>query len=101
MESVEYKGLWWLPESPDKQFPGVLTFHPIAGAILAVEGEYSPSPFPHVPPQFPGNRSCRIVAGKSKKPMTLVGLTWLSDSFFSSTLQCYRVDTIYKNEAFE
>lgn len=34
IEEFEYTGLWWLPETPEKQICGTLRFTPIEGAVL-------------------------------------------------------------------
>lgn len=34
IEEFEYMGLWWLPETPEKQICGTLRFTPIEGAVL-------------------------------------------------------------------
>ncbi|MBI5960161.1 MAG: hypothetical protein HY866_15580 [Chloroflexi bacterium] len=39
MEEFEYKGLWWLPQSPDHQVAGTLKFHPVDGAVLETTGD--------------------------------------------------------------
>src|SRR3990170_3176955 len=40
LERVEIKGLWWLPENPDKQLPGTLTFSQEEGAYLELVGVF-------------------------------------------------------------
>ena len=44
MESREYRGTWWLPERPDDDLRGKLTFSPDKGAILALEGRLLAGP---------------------------------------------------------
>lgn len=104
MESLEYKGLWWLPESSGNTFSGVLTFHPVAGSILEIEEGLNFNALNRAPieliEQFPGGRFLRLVVGKSDKPITLAGLTWLGQSQDSSRRHFYRVDMVYKNAAF-
>jgi len=34
MESFEHNGFWWLPESPENKYPGILSFDPINGGHL-------------------------------------------------------------------
>lgn len=34
MESFEHKGVWWLPEDPEKEYPGTLSFDPVNGGHL-------------------------------------------------------------------
>lgn len=38
--SFEYKGVWFLPENPDKQVAGTLKFSPTEGAILELIGSF-------------------------------------------------------------
>lgn len=33
-DKLEYEGWWWLPENPDAQIPGTLSFEPTRGAFL-------------------------------------------------------------------
>jgi len=37
-ESFEYKGFWWLPETPDVDIPGMLRFTPDNGIFLELQG---------------------------------------------------------------
>jgi len=37
MEEFEFKGHWWLPESPSLKVAGTLKFHPLEGAFLVTE----------------------------------------------------------------
>jgi len=39
MEEFEYKGLWFLPKSPDHQVSGIIKFHPVEGATLELIGD--------------------------------------------------------------
>ena len=38
MEAFEKRGMWWFPQHPDDQFPGILKFDPVEGATLDVLG---------------------------------------------------------------
>jgi len=40
MEEFEYKGIWWLPDNPEKQISGTLTFTPSEGAVLDLIGSF-------------------------------------------------------------
>ncbi|WP_039764939.1 HEPN domain-containing protein [Caldicellulosiruptor sp. F32] len=40
IEKFEYKGIWWLPNKPNKQVSGTLTFTPEKGAILELIGSF-------------------------------------------------------------
>ncbi len=37
-EKFEYRGYWWLPDSPEERAPGILTFDPDEGATLELLG---------------------------------------------------------------
>ncbi len=39
-EEFEYKGIWWLPDKPEKQVSGILKFTPEEGAILDLIGSF-------------------------------------------------------------
>ena len=41
IEEFEYKGTWWLPDKPEKQTPGTLSFTPGEGAILDLIGSFT------------------------------------------------------------
>lgn len=38
LETVELRGVWWLPGAPDQRVPGVLRFEPATGLHLQLEG---------------------------------------------------------------
>lgn len=40
IEEFEYKGRWWLPDKPEKQITGTLSFTPGEGAILDLIGSF-------------------------------------------------------------
>lgn len=40
MDKFEYKGIWWLPDKPEKQISGTLRFTPNEGAILDLIGSF-------------------------------------------------------------
>lgn len=40
IEEFEYKGIWWLPDKPEKQISGTLRFSPKEGAILDLIGSF-------------------------------------------------------------
>jgi hypothetical protein len=42
MESFEYRGLWWLPESPENKIAGNLTFSQEKGFLLDIIGALKP-----------------------------------------------------------
>ena len=39
-ERVQFQGMWWLPDDPDIQVPGTLTFDPDQGATLELLGSF-------------------------------------------------------------
>ncbi len=40
MDELEYKGVWWLPDKPEKKVCGILRFTPNEGAILDLIGSF-------------------------------------------------------------
>jgi len=40
LDEIEYRGDWWLPEDPDKQIPGTLTYNPNEGFCLELDGSF-------------------------------------------------------------
>lgn len=43
IEKFEYKGVWWLPDNPEKQISGTLMFVPGEGAVLDLVGSFNGS----------------------------------------------------------
>lgn len=43
IEKFEYKGVWWLPDNPEKQISGTLRFVPGEGAVLDLVGSFNGS----------------------------------------------------------
>lgn len=39
-EPGEWWGLWWLPEDPDQQVPGILRYSPDDGPLLSLIGAF-------------------------------------------------------------
>ncbi|WP_443050369.1 hypothetical protein [Streptomyces sp. NBC_00286] len=39
-EAGEWAGLWWLPDDPDEQVPGVLRYDPESGLSLSLIGAF-------------------------------------------------------------
>jgi hypothetical protein len=42
LEKFERKGVWWLPDDPDKTLRGTLTYHPGFGAELETTDGFEP-----------------------------------------------------------
>lgn len=40
-KSFEYKGFWWLPNTPDEQIPGVVKYNPSDGTSLELIGAFN------------------------------------------------------------
>ena len=40
IKEFEYKGIWWLPDNPEKRISGTLRFTPNEGAILDLIGSF-------------------------------------------------------------
>ena len=58
-ESIEYKGLWWVPENPDDEVPGLIKYSPESGMTLELIGQFKPNK----DKTMPGNGSPTIING--------------------------------------
>lgn len=68
-ESGEWAGLWWLPDEPDDQVPGVLRYDPEGGLVLSLIGT-----FEGVVPVPEGHRTWDVIHGAAERSeITLLG----------------------------
>jgi hypothetical protein len=66
-ESGEWAGLWWLPDSPDEQVPGVLQYERETGLSLSLIGAFkdriTSNPSPGVTAFHEGSRTWDVIHG--------------------------------------
>jgi hypothetical protein len=66
-ESAEWAGLWWLPDDPDQQVPGVLRYEPEDGLVLSLIGAFEDrvmsNPSPGVVRVHEGHRMWDVIHG--------------------------------------
>lgn len=77
-EAGEWAGLWWLPEDPDEQVPGVLRYDPEDGLSLsligALENRVMSNPAPGVTAFHEGSRTWDVIHGAAeRREITLLG----------------------------
>jgi hypothetical protein len=77
-ESGEWAGLWWLPDEPDDQVPGVLRYDPEGGVVLSLIGTFEDrilsSPAPGVVDVHEGQRTWDVIYGVAEqREVTLLG----------------------------
>lgn len=77
-EIGEWAGLWWLPDDPDDQVPGVLRYDAEGGIFLALIGAFAgriaPNPAPGVTAYHEGTWTGDVIHGVvEKREVTLLG----------------------------
>ena len=65
-EKFEIKGLWWLPENPDKKLTGTLSYDPEDGAVLELVGSSFETPI-----EIFNAKEYDIINGQSSDEITL------------------------------
>lgn len=78
--AAEWSGLWWLPNDPAHQVPGVLRYDPDGGLRLSLIGAFEDrimsSPSPGVTAIHEGRRSWDVIHGAADhREVTLLGCT--------------------------
>lgn len=70
-ESAEWAGLWWLPDDPDEQVPGVLRYEPEDGLVLSLIGAFEDrmmsNPSPGVVAVHEGHRMWDVIHGVAEQ----------------------------------
>ncbi|MBO4140209.1 hypothetical protein J5U46_08645 [Micromonospora tulbaghiae] len=70
-ESAEWAGLWWLPDDPDEQLPGVLRYEPKGGLVLSLIGAFEDrvmsNPLPGVVAVHEGRRTWDVIHGVAEQ----------------------------------
>lgn len=77
-EAGEWAGLWWLPDDPDEQVPGVLRYDPEGGLSLSLIGAFedriTSNPAPGVTAHREGTRTGDVIHGAAEqREITLIG----------------------------
>jgi hypothetical protein len=77
-ESAEWAGIWWLPDAPDEQIPGVLRYEPDGGLVLSLIGLFEErvlsNPSPGVELIHEGSRTWDVIHGAAeRREITLLG----------------------------
>lgn len=77
-ESGEWAGLWWLPDAPGEQVPGVLRYDPEGGLSLSLIGAFedriTSNPAPGVTAYHEGTRTWDVIHGAAEqREITLTG----------------------------
>ena len=92
MESFEHKGVWWLPEDPEKKYHGALSFDPINGGHLELVKPLGTS-------ELPLGKSIDIIHGLAQG--VLVTLQGCYVTRATSGEAKIAVDYIYKGRHFD
>ena len=82
-QACEWAGLWWLPDSPDEQVPGVLRYTPEDGPSLSLIGAFEhrimSTPSPGVTLVHEGTRTWNVIHGAAEqREITLLGCVPIS-----------------------
>lgn len=77
-EAVEWAGLWWLPDDPDKQVPGILRYDGEGSLSLSLIGAFEDriisNPAPGVTVYHEGTRTWDVIHGVAEQcEVTLLG----------------------------
>lgn len=77
-EAGEWAGLWWLPDAPDEQVPGVLRYDGKGGLSLSLIGAFedriTSNPAPGVTAYHEGSRTWEVIHGAAEqREITLLG----------------------------
>ncbi|MCI7672668.1 MAG: hypothetical protein SOX57_01275 [Schaalia hyovaginalis] len=77
-EAVEWAGLWWLPDDPDKQIPGILRYDGAGGSVLSLIGVFedriTSEPAPGMTVFHEGTRTWDVIHGVAEyREITLLG----------------------------
>lgn len=77
-ESAEWAGLWWLPDDPNEQIPGVLRYEPEDGLMLSLIGAFEDriisNPSFGVVTFHEGHRTWDVIHGAAEqREITLLG----------------------------
>ncbi|WP_406690511.1 hypothetical protein REH65_32225 [Saccharopolyspora sp. ID03-671] len=77
-EAGEWVGLWWVPDAPDNQVPGVLRYDPEGGLSLSLIGTFedriTSSPAPGLTAYQEGARTWNVIHGAAEqREITLLG----------------------------
>lgn len=77
-ESGEWAGLWWLPDDPGYQVPGVLRYEPEDGLVLSLigtfEDRFMTTPSPGLEMVHEGSRTWDVIQGAAEqREITLLG----------------------------
>ena len=76
-EAGEWAGLWWLPDTPDAQIPGILRYDAEGGLSLSLIGAFedrlTSSPTPGVTVQHEGSKTWDVIYGAAEqREVTLI-----------------------------
>lgn len=76
--SGEWSGLWWLPDDPDQQVPGILRYSPDDGLSLSLIGAFEDrimsNPAPGMTAFHAGSRTWNVIHGAAeRREITLLG----------------------------
>ena len=104
-ESFEYRGKWFLPESPDKAYYGVLTYEPDKGIFLTLDNWKDPQAISSEHRTFYPVLLGLIHASKEdsfspEKLITLSNCHCLSPTHFLLSSGKFHVDTMFLNVHF-
>jgi hypothetical protein len=77
-EPGEWSGLWWLPDDPDHQVPGILRYSPDDGLVLSLIGAFedriTSTPSPGLTLFHEGTRTWDVIHGAAEqREITLLG----------------------------
>ncbi len=102
-EPLEFIGFWWLPDDPDKQLPGTLTFSQEEGAVLELVGVFGTKETKRVVQPTVVQPTIILGVNQKGKAVTLYGCqnkSWIYPLVGLGGAK-YRADFVYEGVHFE
>lgn len=98
IEKFEYKGVWWLPDNPEKQISGTLMFVPGEGAVLNLMGSFDGSFEETKSTNYKGSITKKVWAGELFEPEIMLGTS--SGGKKITLHKCFETNKRYSSSGF-
>ena len=98
VEKFEYKGVWWLPDNPEKRISGTLMFVPGEGAVLNLMGSFNGSFEEIKSTNSEGSITKRVWTGKLFEPEIMLGTS--SGGKKITLHKCFETNERYSSSGF-
>jgi hypothetical protein len=98
IEKFEYKGVWWLPDNPEKPISGTLMFVPGEGAVLNLMGSFNGSFEEIKSTNSEGSITKRVWTGKLFEPEIMLGTSSCGKKI--TLHKCFETNERYSSSGF-